>query len=460
MHHSPVKLPRRRWWLLAALVVAFAAVLVWRARQPGDLERHLARLRAEGIPTTLAELDAWYPAVPDAENAGKLVLEAASGFRTTGDPALELDFSKRPGRTNTPPPDLLAADRAYLAANADTLAAIHAALTHPHSRYPVDFKLGINAKFSHLSAIKDCFIRLSICAEMAAENGQPKVAMQCLSDQLRLTQTLQQEPNIISFLTQVACTTIATKAAERVFLRSTLPDEDLAGLQESFRQAAVGQSCEPAIVGELCQLGDFLRRPIKEIIQLADPFEFGGMDRKGVVFQIRIPTFGLWLYCLSGLHRRDLREVLEYLSQARQIARLPWYQRVREMQLLGEDQFDRLQGRYLIFATDLLPNARRLMRNDIGQYAVLRCAEVACAVERWRLAHAGALPPSLDALVPQFLAAVPEDPMDGKALKFRPRPKGFVVYSIGEDGTDDGGKGPPHGTGGPGHWDYTFVVER
>lgn len=51
--------------------------------------------------------------------------------------------------------------------------------------------------------------------------------------------------------------------------------------------------------------------------------------------------------------------------------------------------------------------------------------------------------------------------MDGHPLKFRKLPVGYVVYSIGGDGTDDGGVSfanrPKNNQGG---WDYTFTVGR
>ena len=51
--------------------------------------------------------------------------------------------------------------------------------------------------------------------------------------------------------------------------------------------------------------------------------------------------------------------------------------------------------------------------------------------------------------------------MDGHPLKFRKLPVGYVVYSIGEDSTDDGGVSftnrPRNSKGG---WDYTFTVGR
>lgn len=65
------------------------------------------------------------------------------------------------------------------------------------------------------------------------------------------------------------------------------------------------------------------------------------------------------------------------------------------------------------------------------------------ALERYRLKHGG-YPDTLDALVPDFLAAVPVDWFDGKPLKYRPLPDGqYLLYSVGRDGRDDGGDPRP-----------------
>ena len=49
----------------------------------------------------------------------------------------------------------------------------------------------------------------------------------------------------------------------------------------------------------------------------------------------------------------------------------------------------------------------------------------------------GKLPDSLEALVPDYIEAVPEDPFDGKPLKYSAEKK--VVYSVGVDLKDAGG---------------------
>jgi hypothetical protein len=52
----------------------------------------------------------------------------------------------------------------------------------------------------------------------------------------------------------------------------------------------------------------------------------------------------------------------------------------------------------------------------------------------------GSPPPSLDALVPAYLPAVPQDPFAPKPLVYRQTGAGVLIYSRGPDGKDDGGK--------------------
>jgi hypothetical protein len=63
----------------------------------------------------------------------------------------------------------------------------------------------------------------------------------------------------------------------------------------------------------------------------------------------------------------------------------------------------------------------------------------AVGLKRYELRH-GQLPQSLALLVPEFLAEAPQDCMDGQPLRYRLSGDGaFALYSIGEDGQDEGG---------------------
>jgi len=67
----------------------------------------------------------------------------------------------------------------------------------------------------------------------------------------------------------------------------------------------------------------------------------------------------------------------------------------------------------------------------------------AIALKRFQLRQ-GNYPQDLNALVPEFLSSVPRDPVDGQPLRYRVNPDGtFLLYSVGEDGQDNGGDPSP-----------------
>jgi len=69
-----------------------------------------------------------------------------------------------------------------------------------------------------------------------------------------------------------------------------------------------------------------------------------------------------------------------------------------------------------------------------------RQALAAIALERFYLKHAR-YPAALQELVPEFAAAVPLDPSDGKAVRYRTTPAGrYLLWCVGLDGKDDGGE--------------------
>jgi len=108
----------------------------------------------------------------------------------------------------------------------------------------------------------------------------------------------------------------------------------------------------------------------------------------------------------------------------------------------------------------IMPALSRVTMIDIRIIAQLRTARVGLAIQRYRLAT-GRLPDALSALVPAYLEAVPKDPFDDKELRYKKLETGFVVYSIGEDGNDDGGKERPRKPLRPsGPVDVTFIIQR
>jgi hypothetical protein len=75
-----------------------------------------------------------------------------------------------------------------------------------------------------------------------------------------------------------------------------------------------------------------------------------------------------------------------------------------------------------------------------------RAAAIALAVRLYRVDHDGQLPAHLTDLVPDYLPAVPIDPMaaDGRPFGYHPAAHPPVIYSVGRDGIDDGGTSLPY----------------
>jgi hypothetical protein len=65
--------------------------------------------------------------------------------------------------------------------------------------------------------------------------------------------------------------------------------------------------------------------------------------------------------------------------------------------------------------------------------------QIAFALAAYR-ADSDHYPAKLDELGPKYLAAVPGDLFSGKPLIYRPNAAGYLLYSVGPNGVDDGGR--------------------
>ena len=86
-----------------------------------------------------------------------------------------------------------------------------------------------------------------------------------------------------------------------------------------------------------------------------------------------------------------------------------------------------------------MPAMDRAITRSARAQVFLDEARVACALERYRMAHKQ-LPEELSALAPAFISKLPHDIIDGQPLRYRREADGgYVLYSVGWNGTDDHG---------------------
>ena len=80
------------------------------------------------------------------------------------------------------------------------------------------------------------------------------------------------------------------------------------------------------------------------------------------------------------------------------------------------------------------------MKTADTQHAVLETLlQTHIALHAYRLDHEQQFPEKLDALVPEYLDRVPLDEFSGAPLIYRRTDRGFLIYSVGPDGVDNGG---------------------
>lgn len=97
-----------------------------------------------------------------------------------------------------------------------------------------------------------------------------------------------------------------------------------------------------------------------------------------------------------------------------------------------------------ITAQMLLPALGAVINRSFRATADRRAAATALAIRLYAADHAGQLPATLSELVPTYLPTLPLDPFTSdKPLGYRPHATDPILYSVGDDGIDDGGDASP-----------------
>jgi hypothetical protein len=436
---------------LGLLVLLLGWFAFFRVSVHLKVNRRMAELRAKGYPMSLAELGESYSLPLGADNAADYYLTAFSHYVTWTDEERErvpwVGRGKTPTRTETMEPEIRERAERFLADNEKTLSLLHEAVTIESSRYPIDFKEGFSADTPWLGDIRKHAFLLSLEALIGCERSDPNQAVASVQAMLALARSLN-TPLLIHHLVGNSVEAMAYRSTEHVINRMTLTDEQLQALagwlassrdSDGQRQAMIGERCfgVDAFQGSTQQLAKHLNGPGKLMALIMIP-------RK-----------------ILGLHDRDLLGYLDLMQEYIEIADLPPGGQLARSQSLEEAPCGPSRQGFL--SKMLMPALQRIFTLEVRRVALQRAAQAALAIERYRLAEGG-MPLALSDLVPTYLDTVPLDPFSGQTLKYRLREEvGYVVYSVGEDLTDDGGTEKDERKRNAENqviWDETFIVER
>jgi hypothetical protein len=432
---------RRSWARITALAigsllllaaVAVGSVLIWGKSAAktvnAQCQAKLEAIRKAGEPASGAELNVWYEQPPAGENAADFFL---AGFELVQISAQDANSADLPliGKGKLPPPGQplpAAAKKAigdFLARNRPALEKFEQGARCAKSRYPLDFREGPSMKLKHVSQVKQAAQMAQLSAVYQADQKDAEGACQAVRLGLALARSLEAEPIMISQLVRASGLGFAQYAAECVVNRLALSPAQLADLQRAFALAEDTNGTTCALLGERAMSLDKLQLPPEQLAQ-----GLGDMD----------PKIRAYLETMRRTGNRDLNFALDFWKYQVDVSRKLLAQR-QQATAECERMLKEAKEQKLILASSLLPNFGPELQHGIRGLDSVRVAQAAVAVERFRAANGGRLPAVLGDLCSSYLAAVPIDPHDEQPLRYATRGQGYVVYSVGRDGKDDGG---------------------
>lgn len=436
------------WALIITLILLpILSIITYRITGDRLLQERLDALAAQGQPITLAALTEAYALPPGVDNAADLYLKAFDSqvkwtdeerlkdLPLIGDPAL-------PPRPEPLPAIMKERTGQYLHDNRAVLDLLHQAATLSHCRYPRDFSQGLDMEITWLSKLRQCAFLLKLEAIYNLETGQHDSAVQSLQSSMALSQSIY--PTVlIEQLVRIAVMSLNIQTLETLLNRTSLADAQLQTLSDALQAENPKASLSIAIQGERC-LGIAVFRG-------TGTTGMNGLSGPGSAsYRALRPLRAI------GYLQRDAAGYLDLMQAFLDTLELPTAKGMERAETLTLEEYGGM------FTGILAPALVRVTQLAARAETQQQVALTALAVERYRLNH-NAVPEQLSQLQPDYLKTVPIDPFDGKPLRYQQRNSGYVVYSIGEDRTDEGGKERVKQSqggqkGAP--WDITFVVER
>ena len=338
-----------------------------------------------------------------------------------------------PSQPQSPAADVLLALSRYDTA----IEELRQAAALPDSRFPLNYDNDPPADIllPHLAGLKRCSEMLQLRAVAELQNGQSDKALADVKLILRLMDAVRNEPFLISPLVRILMLKLALQPVWEGIQDHRWSDTQLAELDQALAKLDFLVDYEFSVRSEQALAMadfDYMRRTRNLVL-------FFGSDGKviPVVTEVELRFFPSSAFYENelALARAEQQWLLPIIDVEQHSVSL-------EAARLAEINIKQERGHWSlnnVLACLRLPGMAKCCQKFAYAQSVADMARVACALERFRLAH-GEYPEMLDAVSPRFMESVPPDVISGQPPKYHRTGDGqFVLYSVGWNGTDDGG---------------------
>jgi len=425
-----------------ALLTVVAAVLLARAvlnsTEGRALAGALADLKAKGVPLTAGELA---PPCPDEDNAARLwkayenmvTIPGRATAGRKGRPARDIEARELVSRAwndFSAGKPLVKADRAALkdliVKNAKALELLADMGDKPCFLYrdpaqPLSGELLPDA-IQLLQTTKLLFF----AALFSAEEGDVRGAVGAFLVGLKFAPLAAREGTAIAFLISAAQTRFLSQSLGEICRGRAVEEEDIVKLMAAMDPGPWRERLAASFRGERVLF-----------VEVGEGLFKSGLSDFGSVFEGSSWWEKLGLWVIRPLLKKDVRRSLPWFEFLEAQAALPYYQS-REA-LRARDRRLQESPWYAYMSKFMLSNAEATFLK-VAQIEAIMLADRAGLACRLYKNKSGGYPESLEALVPDLLKEVPIDPFTGKPLVYRRDGEGFIVYSLGSNRKDDGGR--------------------
>jgi len=327
------------------------------------------------------------------------------------------------------------------------LAFLHLAAQRPYARLEGNYDEypGLVPNFVNYRAVS---LRLAALAESYMLLGQPEKALDELTFLNQVRRTLEFRPSgqrmtLVAAMLDSAITGLYVRSIEDGMRLQAWREPQLAALQAQLKEIQLRPYVAAGISFELTAT-------IHRVEMAPHSWEKARIEpgNKASLFWFPPELPEGWIYQNMVVFANLERKQTECLP--------PHREDIVPHQIFAElSAIEAAKARWSLFkplATFAIPNINRTLRTLHQNQTAANQAQIACALERYRVAH-GEYPPGLEALMPQFFDKIPPDLIGGQPPRYHRADDGkFLLYSIGWSETDHGGKSGSNGQDGDWVW--------
>ena len=310
-----------------------------------------------------------------------------------------------------------------------------------------------NPRYPYYSSLREIVRLLMKHAELAASDGNYGEVAEDIMAGLRFTDALALDDSIVAQMSRMLKIGILVDGAEATLRGGDIASDQVFGFLLAQVAHSAVQKRLPVVIARDATHGrevfDRIRAGDKKLLRSyfasGDWGEKAGKASRGVDYhpeRIEAKDFRRVVFVegyTSPLARplvdRDERIFVETMTKASALVCLPYKD---AMAAFAELQDEIPQTVFPIANTcaDVAAHAMTFQANRIARLDLLR---VGLSAERFH-AKSGAYPESLDDIAPILGTEIPMDPFTGESYHYVHDGDSFLLYSVGENLTDDGGQ--------------------